>query len=379
MNTRFARQHIQFFMERLIRSTPDKDWDWNGLCTRETTSFEFLQEHFTDKDFINFCYDRSDVDINEILLSNEYYGIIDFTSLCTSKRLKPEHIAAHRSRPWNWFYICGCIGNVEECIEKYPNFPWDWHSVSFNKSLTMKFIEQNLDKCISWEGISYNETLTIDFILKYSGALLEHIDNVSRYANISPEDISEHPEIPWNYDLYIHNPNCTMIFVILNFDKFNKNADISSFHGLTIDFVNKYQHEVTFDWYRISANPAFGPNDVLKNPHLNWNVTGLCANPRITMDFIKSHYSDQSSSLNYSYISRNPSIKIHEIEEIPDFPWKYSYISRNYFIGQTNEFRELITDKFTFATEIFKELSEKVFHPKKLKQTLYKFKYNFDV
>jgi hypothetical protein len=260
---------------------------------------------------------------------------------------------------------------IEKIVVRYPKKKWDWNSLVQNPNITMEFIKTKLEELRKrnnfWHYLSGNPNLTLEFI----------------YYNPN----SNHSRDPWDWNSISKNPNFTMQIIERYVDpswkwsrvdetdkrmkalvksiRSSENKDknipdtkwdfwdwkaISSNPNLTINFVKKYfkiklrikqlklkvnpekiKKFANFDWYVVSSHHNITMDDIEQNPDLPWVFKYVSKNPNLTMKFVEEHPENpqEEQGWDWNNISENPGITMEDIKNHPDKPWKWKYISKN--------------------------------------------------
>ena len=88
---------------------------------------------------------------------------------------------------------------------------------------------------------------------------------------------------------------------------------------------------------------------IQENPDKPWNWMYISKNPNITWDIIKEN---PDKPWDWMYISMNPNITMDIIRENPDKPWEWNYISYNTFLKEKELFFEQAYQKYLAAYKI---------------------------
>ena len=171
--------------------------------------------------------------------------------------------------------------------------PWNWSFLSYNKNITLEFIFQNPAKDWNWHALSKNGSLDIR------------------------RDILANKTLPWKWYFVIENPSITIDIIT---------------DPVTIDVFTEYGYALVLK--HVSLNPSITMDDIIAHPELNIDISYVCKNPNLTIEFVKANRKLLTDK-NYSHLSRweeissNPGIKLRDIIENPDLPWSYSHVLMN--------------------------------------------------
>ena len=102
------------------------------------------------------------------------------------------------------------------------------------------------------------------------------------------------------------------------------NWDIE-FNNLWFSYIKKIPIDY-FDWNLISANDNLSINIIEENPDLPWNFVYLSKNKNINFDFI---YSNLDKDWDWNMLSKHKNINTSIIHLHPELNWNYQYISEN--------------------------------------------------
>ena len=259
----------------------------------------------------------------------------------------------YKNRKWNWTFISKNPNITMEIIEEYPNKPWDWYNgVSANENITIEFVEKHKNKDWNWTFLSHHVYVDEAIILKY--LFNWDYNELSKNKHVTLDLVMANKSLLWNRISLMENPNMTIEFYkthpkMFNYifsDTLSKNPTFSLkdlINGYVYWFweiVFRYNHNVTFDFYRqylagrgisvkyLSNNPNITLDIIENNPTLDWDWKLISCNPNITIGFIQKNI-DKFNLFDWYEISRNKGITMKDISEYISFPWKYEGVSEN--------------------------------------------------
>ena len=98
------------------------------------------------------------------------------------------------------------------------------------------------------------------------------------------------------------------------------------------------------DWFYISINKNMTLAVIESNPDLPWNFGAISLNPNLTINFInlicirspRDSLCKLLENWNWNEISCNSNIIINDIEDNPEYPWNYYWISENPNLSKVN-------------------------------------------
>lgn len=212
-----------------IENNPQLPWHWEGIMNNPNMKFDFYLKN--SKKIRKYKYQNwkilsKKITISDILDNPKIHKKIRWAISTSSSKIKLEDI----------------INN--------PQLPWKYNFLSSNPNLTMKFILDNIDAnprfvnlntkrySLNWNSLSFNPGIKIS-------------------------DITNNPDLPWNYRMISKNPNMNIKFLLNNFE----NLDIDS----------------------ISSNPGITMLDIESNPDLPWNFEYISSNPNLTLEFFNKY------------------------------------------------------------------------------------------
>lgn len=132
---------------------PDRGWNWSLLSQNESIPFrDIIGSHTTKTWYFNDMYDRSDIDINFV----EYYpGRWDFNILSTSPSFDILTMLTFNNLPWNKTRFSQNPNVTESDIEKFSNVvPWNYKYLTHQPKISYKYISEHPDLPWDWENIT---------------------------------------------------------------------------------------------------------------------------------------------------------------------------------------------------------------------------------
>ena len=239
-----------------------------------------------------------------------------------------EHHSTH-PHDIDWVFISSNENLLPEMVIQYPSFPWSWNALCSNPNMTISFITKwmiNKNHNCNWFSLSKN-------------------------SRISVKDVSQHPELPWDWKGLSRNPTILSDhdFVKQNLSKMDKEQLIKtmpvsflmfhSFHyffsyifwkcissnpTLTTQFVLDNLQEEWY-WPALSCHSSFTPEFIEIHPDFQWNWKAIGYNDSITPEFVERHI---HKNWDWSKLSQNPRM-IPLIISNPDYPWDWGMVSAN--------------------------------------------------
>ena len=101
----------------------------------------------------------------------------------------------------------------------------------------------------------------------------------------------------------------------------------------------EFKDSSSFNWSYISKNPNLQMNVVLEHPEYPWDYCFMCSNPNITMDIINNNPTKYlwlneicNKSSKYSCweeLHLNPNITMNDVINNPTIPWNFQFLSEN--------------------------------------------------
>lgn len=269
----YPRGHIKFANQRrtIIRLLPDAKWDSEQL----------------------YCW--ADVDWEDVDRDPTHWRW-DWKSLSVCAPF--QRVLDHLDYPWNWNHV-SCAATDDDIIN-HPDFPWSWSYASMNEHITWKTISLFLDKPWKWE---YNT---------------RKLDNIQR--------IIDHPNLPWKWEL-IPSRIITWDVVINNPHIPWHWSKVCRGHGVTWEQIRTLPNDICCA-INTSKNINITQEIVSQNPDYPWYMTPMLRNPSIPIDFTKDY-----GRIELQNIMHNPRLRIDDILEHPEIPWKIKHLANNHGIA----------------------------------------------
>lgn len=118
--------------------------------------------------------------------------------------------------------------------------------------------------------------------------------------------ILEYPSAPWNWNALSANPAVSFEFILAN---------------------------PTFPWSKryVSQNKNITEQTVLENTEYGWDLERLCGNPNMSLGFFLKYIINpiEVQKVDWHLLSCNPSIRLFDIIQNPQYPWSDRYLSAN--------------------------------------------------
>jgi hypothetical protein len=327
-------------------SRDTRPW-WMRLLFRAppTTLTEFIQRVPANQ------LDWLDVSANpnipiEFILNNPQYRLWDRHSVALNPNVTPAIIRAYPNKHWNWGYISGNQNLTWEFVCENSDKPWNWDLLSANRAVTIDIVKANPDKQWNWDSLSKNPNITLDII-------------------------KANPDRPWSFHHMSYNPNLTCEFVMANPDKEWDWCSICARLPLTAEFIdaNKDKFFVEFQLHPHQPNlvpsqlPRLNWDIISRNKHMNveenpqypWVWNYVSSNPSITWEFVQANL---HKDWNWTRLSENPAITLDIINAHPEYPWDEWGILRNpnctfEFALSRNKLYRISSNKFEYDDTVF--------------------------
>jgi hypothetical protein len=342
----------------------------NIIC-QNPNAMEFLKKH---PEKINWYVLSRNYDLIEILKLNHNDINIDWWTVSTNPH--PETIPLLLKNPNKicWQSLATNTNKkAVELLEKNPE-KIDWMYLSGNPP-AINLLHQNLTKIDLRElwGLLSNPNITIELFEKYNKmqkmhnniSLLRYKSSSTYMLNVNPNAIpilKKYPE-KINYKVFSTNPNAMELLELFE-EKAKQNPEELNWYVLSknpnaILLLQQYPEKI--DWCGLSLNTHPIAIEMLeKNPEkINWKYLSLnvCAIHLLEKNPEKIHWENLSLNLNPNAMSI-----------LKQYPEKVNW---NMLGKNPNIF------KIRFNNEIYKELMEVVYHPRRF--TKYLFEYNYDM
>jgi len=229
------------------------------------------------------------------------------------------------------FFVGGWDSYQSKALNKFilENPHWSWPCAGINRSFkaTIELLEHFAAKDDQmWFVCSQNECITFDYVL----ANLDKKWNwqeLSRHPNITLDDITTYPDLPWDYEWVAGNKTLTWDFVIQHQKKFGYGTYwVSQLPCVTIDTVRK-NPDFPWDWRCLSINANIDYGVIKANSDLPWDLNYfLSMNPNATIENVMDN--PQSD---WDWLSRtmHKNTTYETITATPELPWRYDVIWAN--------------------------------------------------
>lgn len=260
-----------------------------------------------------------------------------FNSLSCNKHVPIQLIRETITKPWCFDMLSQCK-DVRE-LEANPDLPWNWFPLS-NK-VSLRFF-RNVPYPIIWHwvGISENENIPLTFIFETIDVhpwvihrVLERkdltlhcvlellkFDNTLKFRNLrnyqrnlaTEEDVTNNPNLDWNYMFLMSNHNISEEFIINN-DYKPWDWSVMHVRAFSYQFIIKYKYKTP---YFVCGDKV--SVDEMINSGIRWNIpTPVMINDsnirkfqhHVKLGNIKLSY---LSTPEYAYL-RSPNISINYI------------------------------------------------------------------
>lgn len=231
----------------LLLEFPDENWRYDYLSYNQHIDIEYIS------DFIDKGWDWGQLSLNANISIQDVKDNIEFpwhwSGLSSNKNIKFQDILNNLDLKWNWFSISGREFVNMELLLQHPSLPWDWSGISKNKNIKLIDIENHPEMPWDIEYLSSNKNLTINFVKK-------HLDwewdweSISSNNNIQMIDVRQNPDFDW-CDYYLTwNTNIDIQIIEYIIERRGVEHmcfdEIFSCPNLSMDFVNKYYHKLTY-------------------------------------------------------------------------------------------------------------------------------------
>jgi len=256
---------------KFIYKFRNKPWNWNILSYNKSIMFKIIDLNY-DFDY-KFNWDGiSQYNNLSMDFIYTYRRKLNWNYICANKNITLFDIKEYSFLPWK-FDILSNNNNISfEFILKHLRYNWDWSVISMRSDITIFNIENNLQLPWHWfYGISSNPNITIEFIrkvMKIKSTKL-HInlswDLISLNENILMIDIANNLDLPWNWNVILHNRNITFNFI----DKYSDK--ITGWQALK---YNKFKHQK-----RLFINDKYREY-IASYKIQKWWITDILYNPK---------------------------------------------------------------------------------------------------
>jgi hypothetical protein len=99
-------------------------------------------------------------------------------------------------------------------------------------------------------------------------------------------------------------------------------------YAIDIDFVIENLH-AKWDWDILSRNPGIKISDIEKYIDLSWSWENIAANPNINIEFVIKYIKKFDGSIWLKNLAKNKGIKMADITKYDYFDWDPAYIVQN--------------------------------------------------
>lgn len=243
-------------------------------------------------------------------------------------------------------------------VLSHPTWPWDMEGFSSNPGVTAEVVAKH---DLKWDPVGLSRNPNIQSLIEASPKYNWSMRNVSINSAINTTFVAKFPDLKWDYDMLVLNPNyesqsalgmCnivnlsmspTLTLGMLGQTKGWCMALLSNNPYLPAGTVEKFGD---WDWYPklIATNPAvpistlqkmstWDPSDSSAHPGLTlpvmescagkWDMELLSANGAVDMKFVADH----KWNWNYSTMSQNPNLTAQFVLDNMDKKWDWAAIA----------------------------------------------------
>lgn len=241
----------------------DMNWNISEMCKNEKITISIV------KKLIEKGYDNI-IDWD----STTYHKLLDWDELSYNEAFTWKDIINNKDLSWNYrnIFMSGIvtkdiiennIGNFYDgCINIFNNsLNFNVDSLFYNKNLDLDYIfniykkkfDKNIFKNMTKHIPDMDIKITIKDILKYKQHIDEYIENqnqfyfeISKNRGITWDDYINYPNINWNFEGLLLNPNLTMN----NIEYLFKNKRISNHNIFLQNTLDKERNEFIASYYR---------------------------------------------------------------------------------------------------------------------------------
>ena len=253
---------------------------------------------------------------------------IDWTFISSNENLLPEMVIQYPSLPWNWNALCSnpnlTISFITKWMMTNRTKRLNWFSLSKNPRITTKDVSQHPELPWDWKGLSRNP-----MILSDHNFVKEHLSKMDKENLIKTMPLSFLLQHSIHYFFsYIFwkcisvNPTLTTQFVLDNLQEEWYWPSLSCHPSFTPEFIEGHSN-FPWDWKSIGCNESITPEFVERHIHKQWDWSKLSQNPRM-IPLILSH---PEYPWNWHMVSSNPSLTKELIQQYNDKEWNWSVIS----------------------------------------------------
>ena len=249
-----------------IRNHPEIPWNYQSMSINPNLTTEFLLKNLDQNWEWQLLFKNKAFTINDIRLIKQYapgnYSSWQYPDVTKN----PNIIMAF----------------VHERIKDYLSM--DMFFVSKNKEITMDEICTNSRISWSYEGVSLNPNLSMLFVLKNL-----HLNwnwcSISQNKAIDMNDVRSNPNLPWDYNYLSKNVNLTIDFILQNLNNANEpNSEwdwyrISQNKGINMTDISN-NPQLPWEYRSISGNPNLTMEYVLTHLNENWSLL-IWGNPSV--------------------------------------------------------------------------------------------------
>lgn len=279
-------------------SDPDIRWEWQ---------WELLSEHQ--------AITMQDIDTHPHLPW-------EWERVSTNPNLTMQFILDHPDKPWDWQWISENPSITLQDMQSHPTKPWDWLCMLRNPSISMSFVldytksnqltyeewlymlrnpgipiqdilAQHTPALSDWMILSTHPRLTMEVLKSYPDPLHSErfMTYLSSHPNITMKDITENPDLPWDWEWISANPNLTMDFVFAHPTKPWGWYRIVQNPNISIQDIQRIKERCPTSsmWNGISRHPNCTIDILQTNPDFSWEWALMSTNPNITTDMVVTH------------------------------------------------------------------------------------------
>ena len=240
------------FLEK-IKNTVNLDKFYSDISRCENISIDWMEKNLKKINMINVSSRRNlTEEIVEKWINLNWYwdklSQLDFSL---------EFIIKYIDKEWDWDIIS--LRCNENEVKKFPKLPWNKKLFLNNNNLSLEFkLENNVDSKELSNLLIGDKSYKIDV-----NFLRKNKERVCFYTNSSiatEKDITENPDLPWNWMAISLNRNISLEFIEKNIEMIDF-VNLSYNPNITKEFIHKYKNK-KWDWSNLANNLFLFDNEV---------------------------------------------------------------------------------------------------------------------
>lgn len=245
---------------------------------------------------------------------------------------------------WDWNDLSANPNISVADIMTHPSHPWNLSFLLTNPSLSLCDIEHIASTLFQtrMEDLLHQENHSI-MISRNHGIPLEWFLTHSSHLRFSFYDLAihQHASIDLLEGEYAHlfnnhrvimmgNSSIPIDDILDHVQRFPHDVSpiLSTHKGILYDHIQEFP-EIYWHWPTLSAHPNMTPDIVEAYPHQAWYTHKFWTNPSFYLDDIQRLVPQHHRTFYSSTYSMNPSLRFQDIQDFPDIPWRWRFISKN--------------------------------------------------